>query len=167
MENWLQKIEDSVIYTSLRQVMKRGRAGGTAYTDRIAAAHPNYLHEMFRTATQLVGDDATFDLIARTMNLQSAALDNMPTLTLDKLKLYRWFRKNKGKERKTVERPLLMEEQRQARLQHAQLIQTLTQQGRIIIYLDEKWFYCFLRRKKQKHLPRAPFEPEGADRMRI
>jgi hypothetical protein len=75
---------------------------------------------MFRTATQLVGDDATFDLIARTMNLQSAVLENMPTLTLDKFKLYRWFRKNKGKERKTVDRPLLTEEHRRARLQRAQ-----------------------------------------------
>ncbi len=27
-----------------------------------------------------------FDLIARTMSLQSAALENMPTLTLDKFK---------------------------------------------------------------------------------
>ncbi len=167
LENWFKKIEESVRVTNARRAIKSGRAGRTAYTDHITAAHPNYLHEMFRTATQLVGDDATFDLLARTMNLQSAALENMPTLTLDKFKLYRWFHKNKGKERKTVERPLLMEEHKQARLHHVQLIQTLTQQGRTIIYLDEKWFYCFLRRKKQKHLPRAPFDPEGADRMRI
>jgi hypothetical protein len=40
MENWLQKIEDSVRNTSLKRVMKCGRAGRTAYTDRIAAAHP-------------------------------------------------------------------------------------------------------------------------------
>jgi hypothetical protein len=98
---------------------------------------------MFRTATQLVEDDAMFNLNARTMNLQSAALDNMPTLTLDKFKLYRWFHKNNGKERKPVERPLLMEEHKQARLQHTQLIQILMQQGRIIMHLDKKWFYCF------------------------
>jgi hypothetical protein len=36
---------------------------------------------------QLEGDDAMFDLIARIMNLQPAALENMPTVTFDKFKL--------------------------------------------------------------------------------
>jgi hypothetical protein len=108
-----------------------------------------------------------FDLIARTMSLQSAALQNMPTLTLDKFKLYRWFHKSKGAEKRTVERPILIEEHKQARLQHEQLIQKLTLRGRAICYLDEKSLYCFSRKKKQEHLPRAPFKQEGAERLGI
>ncbi len=54
-----------------------------------------------------------------------------------------------------------------ARLHHADLIQNLHRQGKTICYLDEKWFYCFSRRKTQKYLPRAAFEEEGVDRMRV
>jgi hypothetical protein len=82
LENWFKKGR-IVRVTNAKQAIKQGRAGRTAYMDHITAAHPNYLHEMFRTATQLVKDDTTFDLPTRTMNLHAVALENMPTLTLD------------------------------------------------------------------------------------
>jgi hypothetical protein len=41
-------------------------------------------------------------------------------------------------------------------------MQELLQQGAIIGYLDEAWKYL---RMKMKHLPRAEFEEEGADRI--
>ena len=65
------------------------------------------------------------------------------------------------------EKPLLTEEHKASRLEHANIIRTLHEQGAIICYLDEKWFYLFSHRKKSKHLPRAEFEEEGADRMRV
>jgi hypothetical protein len=40
-------------------------------------------------------------------------------------------------------------------------------EGAIICYLDEKWFYLFSRRRHAKHLPRAEFEEEGVDRIRV
>jgi hypothetical protein len=112
--------------------------------------YPEYLHEMFRHATDLLGDDATVKELALAMNLQSAAMEDRPSLRMNKFNLLRWFKKNKGIEKRTVQRPILTNEQKIARLQHAELIQNLDQQGKTICYLDEKWFYCFSRRKKQK-----------------
>jgi hypothetical protein len=66
-----------------------------------------------------------------------------------------------------VFRPILTEAHKVSRLQHAEQIHTLMGQGAAICYLDEKWFYLFSRRKKSKHLPRAEFEAEGADRIRV
>jgi hypothetical protein len=61
----------------------------------------------------------------------------------------------------------LINEHKIARLCHAELIQNLLCQGKTICYLNEKWFYCFSRRKKQKYLPKAPFEEEGLERVRV
>jgi hypothetical protein len=41
----------------------------------------------------------------------------------------------------------------------------LLQQGAIIGYLDKAWKYLWSLRKKMKHLPRAGFEEEGADKI--
>ena len=112
--------------------------------------YPEYLHEMFRHATDLLGDDATVKELALAMNLQSAAMEDRPSLRMNKFNLLRWFKKNKGIEKRTVQRPILTNEQKIARLQHAELIQNLHHQGKTICYLDEKWLYCFSRRKKQK-----------------
>jgi len=118
LEKWLKEIDDAVRNRNARlalHIKHKGRAG-TSYTDRITRAHPTYLHEMYRQATSLLGDDATFEETAAIMNLQSTGLEGLPTLTLNKLSLYWWFKKNKGAERRTVERPLLSEEHKQARL---------------------------------------------------
>jgi hypothetical protein len=37
----------------------------------------------------------------------------------------------------------------------------------VLVYIDEKWFYLSSRHKKSKHLPRAEFEPEEADKIRV
>jgi hypothetical protein len=50
------------------RVKHKGRAG-TSYTDRITRAHPMYLHELYRQATSLLGDDATFEETAAMVNL--------------------------------------------------------------------------------------------------
>ncbi len=160
-------MEASVRFNNMRQAMRRRKGGRTSYTDLITVEYPEYLHEMFRHATDLLGDNATFKELASAMNLQSATMEDRPSLRMNKFNLLRWFKKNKGIEKRTVHRPILTNEHKIARLQHAELIQNLHRQGKTICYLDEKWFYCFSRRKKQKYLPRAAFEEEGADRMRI
>ncbi len=55
---------------------------GSGYTDCITAAHPTHLHEMFRQATNLLGDDATYEEIAAMIKLQPAGLQDLPKLTL-------------------------------------------------------------------------------------
>ncbi len=126
-------------------MIRRGRAGRTAYTDLITAEHPTYLHELFRQATNLLGDNASFEELAMAMNANSAARANLPTLTLDKFTLYRWFKKNRGKEKRMKERPLLTEEHKRARLELAERLLTLIEEGAFICYLDEKLFYLFMR----------------------
>ncbi len=64
-------------------------------------------------------------------------------------------------------RPLLTEEHKQARIQYINEIRTLTDQGATIGFEDEAWKYLWSRRKKMKHLPRAPFEEQGADRVQV
>jgi hypothetical protein len=66
-------------------------------------------------------------------------------MDLKKWSLLRWFKKNKGKEKRAVFRPLLTEEHKASQIQHAQWILTLIAQGAAICYLDEKWFYLFSR----------------------
>ena len=100
------------------------------------------------------------------MNLQSTVEQNLPTLNLTKWTLRRWFVKNKGKEKRHVEKPLLTPEHKQARVLFARRLLTMIQQGLPILFLDEKWMYLFSRRKQLKHLPRAPFEEEGIDNLR-
>jgi hypothetical protein len=75
--------------------------GSTSDTDSITAHHPTYLHELCCSATNLLGDDATFTSIADLMNQQSAVHQNLPMLNLTHLQLNRWFKKNKGKEKWT------------------------------------------------------------------
>jgi hypothetical protein len=70
-----------------------------------------------------------------------STVDQRPTIKLKKDSLRRWFENNKGKERHAVFRPLLTEEQKQARLQYIEDIRTLNEQGAIIRFEDEAWNY--------------------------
>ena len=91
--------------------------------------------------------------------------NGLPVLRLNKFSLRRWFLKCKGTFRRTVVRPLLTEEHLQARVEYCDRVLGLIEQNKVIVYLDEKWFYITSRRKKSKHLPLGPFEPAGSDRI--
>jgi hypothetical protein len=88
-------------------------------------------------------------------------------MKLNKWSLLRWFKKNKGKKKRAVIRPLHAEEHKTSQIQHVQWIHTLIAQGAVICYLDKKWLYLFSCCKKSKHLPQAEFEAEGTDRIRV
>jgi hypothetical protein len=83
-----------------------------------------------------LGDDATFSEIATQMNLIST-VDQRPTIHLNKESLRRWFKKNKGKEKRAVFRPLLTEDHKQIRLQYVHEIRTLNEQGATYGFEDE------------------------------
>ncbi len=144
-QNWIERIEDSVNYSSAKNEFQSKHKGKTSYTGRIPMIYPTYLHNLGRQATTLLGDNATFEELARAMNLQSSAEQNLPTLNLTMWTLLRWFKKNKGKEGRHVEKPLLKMEHKQARIQFAELLCTLIERGEIIIFEDEKWFYPWSR----------------------
>jgi len=113
--------------------------GIRSQTARVEAEHPTYLHELYQYATAILGNVATFAELAAQMNLLSA-VDKRPIMNLNKWSLLRWFKKNKGKEKRAVFRPLLTEEHKANRIQH---------------------------QKKTKHLPQAEFKAEATDRIRV
>ncbi len=57
LEKWLNKMEDSVRFNNARQTMKRRKGDRTSYTDLITTKNPEYPHEMFHHATELLGDN--------------------------------------------------------------------------------------------------------------
>jgi hypothetical protein len=83
IENWLEK-KVSVRFTSQIQIVKRGKDGPTAYTYLITDPRPIYMHELFRWATRLLGDNAMFEKLAMAMNMKSEAQENLSALNLDK-----------------------------------------------------------------------------------
>jgi hypothetical protein len=82
---------------------------------------------MYRHATELLCNDATFEELALAMDLQSTTVENMPLLRMNKFNLLRWFKKNKGI-KKIVRRPILANEHKIARLSCVGLIQNLHRQ---------------------------------------
>ena len=87
-------------------VLAKNFKGKTSYMDMITDAYPTYLHEMWCQATQILGNATTFHEISIQRNLQTEALHERPTLQLEKFKLWRGFKKNKGKKRRKVSTPL-------------------------------------------------------------
>jgi hypothetical protein len=76
---------------------------------RVEKEHPTNLHTLYCHATSILGDISTFADLAGQMNLLSA-VDGRQEMNLNKWSLLRWFKKNKGKEKRAVFRPLLTEE---------------------------------------------------------
>jgi len=62
----LQKFKASLLNTSAMNVCKSKHKGSTSQV-----TNPTYLHELYRQATYILGDDATFSKIAAKMKLLS------------------------------------------------------------------------------------------------
>ena len=135
--------------------------------DRVDANDPTYLFSLYRYATGLLGDSATFDEIADVMTQKSAAEQEHETININRLQLLRWFHKKGGKEKSCIEKPYLSNQQKVARLEWSQEMLTLLESNAVICYLDEKWFYTSSRRRSLKYLPKANFEAEGADKLKV
>jgi len=164
LHTWMKESEMQFSTGNTSSLAKSKHKGTEKYTDIITRDHPHLLHQLFRYSTSILGDNASFDEIANLMNTQSAAMGNgTPVLTLNEYNLGKWFKKSKGILRRTVVRPLLTEEHLQARVEYCHRVLGLIEQDKVIIYLDEKWFYIMSRRKKSKYLPLGPLEPAGSD----
>jgi hypothetical protein len=119
LEEWLKQFRASVLDTSASKMFSSKHKGIISQTARVEAEHPTYLHEHYQCATTIIGDVATFNEIATQINLLSMD-DKMPTMNLNKWSLQRWFKKNKGKEKRPVFRPMLTEAHKASRLKHAE-----------------------------------------------
>jgi hypothetical protein len=140
LEEWLKKIEDSFSFSSAKNVFRSKHKRKTSYIDCITAVYPAYLHNLWQHATTLLGDNATYAELTIPMNLQSTTEAVTRTLALTKWSLYRWFKKNKGKERRHCEKPLLMVDPKQRRVAYANEQLTMIARNEVDIYLDEKTF---------------------------
>jgi hypothetical protein len=168
VEYWIKNIEQSAMMNGAGNVLAKKYKGKASYTDMITNASPTYLHDMWRQATRILSDAATFHEISLQINLQSEALHDRPMLQLDKFKLWRWFKKNKGKKHRKVSRPLLTEQHKEMRLTFAQsMLERIEEEEEINFYEDEKWAYEESQQKCLKYLPCANFEEAGADRLQV
>ncbi len=78
-------------------MLKSKYKGKTSYVESVTREHPTYLHHMFHQATLTLGDAASFEELALQINQQSVVQQGQPTLQLNKYKIWRWFKENKGK----------------------------------------------------------------------
>jgi hypothetical protein len=106
----------------------------------IDAVDATYLKQLYRYATSLHGDVATFEELADAMNAKANIENVLPEHTkpmhLSQGQLKRWFKNKKGKSYSSKEKPFLSEEQMEARVIHAQRIQELYRREAIVTYLD-------------------------------
>jgi hypothetical protein len=77
------------------------------YTERIKAAYPGYLHDVYHCALKAVGVEATWwSEIALAMNADSTRINDKPNLERLKKKLRGWFKANNGKVKKQILPPI-------------------------------------------------------------
>lgn len=159
---WYDKAQKGIA-TGNARAMSRSFTHTPSYTDRIEKEHPGYLHELYRYAIRTRGILSTFSEIAETMNSKSATSEETrPVLKLHRLQVYRWFKKNKGKELSAKEKPILTDELKRQRVEWVRKWGELFKnKDTPVCYLDEKWFYTSSRRRKIKYLPPGPGENQN------
>jgi hypothetical protein len=69
LEKWLNRVINNILHSSSTAITTNNHKEKPSYTDSITQQHPTYLHELFRAATNLLGDDATLAMLAQKMNL--------------------------------------------------------------------------------------------------
>ncbi len=66
-------------------------------TEDVEEKAPGFLHQCYRGAIKEEGVEASFVVLAETMNSISQTIEDKPNLTLSKSTLYEWFKNNNGK----------------------------------------------------------------------
>ncbi|MGH3054917.1 MAG: hypothetical protein ACRDL7_08070, partial [Gaiellaceae bacterium] len=163
---WLTLFEKAEIAGNPNPLASK-RKGAISLMQKLDQSHPNYLHELYRRAIDVLGTQATFQEIAEQMSLHSKVPgETRPQVDISKGQVRRWFKRHRGKEKRLAPKPLLTEELKGKRLFWAQeILQMLERRDFYYAFLDEKWFYTTSRRKKMKSLPQGPFEATGAERV--
>ena len=99
---------------------------------------------------------------------KSSAEEAHDTLELNRRKVWRWFKKQGGKEKSSyLEKPYLTEERKQDRMEWATTMKGLLTNNQIIVHLDEKSFYTTSHRCTYTCLPHAGFEDQGVDSIHV
>jgi hypothetical protein len=169
LEEWIKQLEQSArVSGCIRGLNSKHKGKQTCYIDSTNAVDETYLKRLYRYASSLHGDVATFKELADAMNAKENVLpEHKKPMHLSQGQVKHWFNSKKGKSYSIKEKPFLSEEQKEGRVRRAQRTQELKRRGAIITYLDEKWFYILSWRHRLKYLPREDFEPEGWDQLKV
>ena len=152
---WRDQLYKSLADGISNPIGRKEVRGRKAHTDMIEEKEPGCLRELCRHAARMKGAMATFKELADCMSAKSATPDeDRLTISLHRLQLFRWWKKQGGKEKSSIEKPRLTPEHCGKRLDWIEKWEDITTDPNIpVAYLDEKWFYTTARRRKIKMLP--------------
>ena len=152
---WRDQLYKSLTDGISNPIGRKEVRGRKAHTDMIEEKEPGHLRELHRHAARMKGAMATFKELADCMSAKSATPDeDRLTISLHRLQLFRWWKKQGGKEKSSIEKPRLTPEHCRKRLDWIEKWEDITTDPNIpVAYLDEKWFYTATRRRKIKMLP--------------
>ena len=169
IHKWRDQLYKSLIDGVSNPIGRKEARGRKAYTDMIEEKEPGYLRELYRHATRIKGAMATFKELADCMSSKSATPDEARmSINLHCHQLFRWWKKQGGKEKSSIEKPRLTPEYCKKRLDWIEQWENITTDPNIpVAYLDEKWFYTTSRRRKIKTLPLSSEELNSRNRASI
>jgi hypothetical protein len=162
--NW-EESQGKMMISDQSLMYETNHKGRTSLIADLEMQQPQYVITLFREAVKLIGATASFHELALKMNELSR--DREEPFEFNRKSLAQWFRRLGGKERSgRLEKPVLTQEHMEKRVEWAQTMQT-NMADKVIVHLDEKWFYCNTRRKKYKDLGLQHGEEAGADELPI
>ena len=143
---WRDQLYKSLADGISNPIGRKEVRGRKACTDMIEEKEPGHLRELHRCATRMKGAMATFKELADCMSAKSATPDeDRLTISLHHLQLFRWWKKQGGKEKLSIEKPRLTPEHCRKRLDWIEKWEDITTDPNIpVAYLDEKWFTLLL-----------------------
>jgi hypothetical protein len=175
-KRWYEKLKKKEIGSEDMQritTMFRDHSGNCSvpFTTKLQQLFPELLHTLFRYAGNTHGYDANTSILVNSMNNKSKALypncEVRGKLKLSKYNFDRFFKENKGVVKEPTIKPRLSKEHKASRVvfckRNKKRINRKKKRDRKYVkfhycFIDEKWFYVFTKRKKNKYLPPALFE---------
>ena len=150
---WRDQLYKSLADGISNPIGRKEVRGRKAHTDMIEEKEPGHLRELCRHAARMKGAMATFKELADCMSAKSATPDeDRLTISLHRLQLFRWWKKQGGKEKSSIEKPRLTPECCRKRLDWIEKWEDIATDPNIpVAHLDEKWFYtdCYSATKDQ------------------
>ena len=149
-----------------RRPLKGKHKGLTSYTDKFEEQYPCTIRKLFRYAQNTIGNQASYQDLARVMNSKAKGMASMPQTKFNSMNVWCWFRQQGGKEKSPKEKPFLTPDQKKAHkfwCEEEKARMANLGKDFYACLLDEKWFYVTFWRRKLKILPTG----EGEDSKEV
>ena len=149
---WRDQLYKSLADGISNPIGRKEVRGRKAHTDMIEEKEPGCLRELCRHAARMKSAMATFKELADCMSAKSATPDeDRLTISLHRLQLFRWWKKQGGEEKSSIEKPRLTPECCRKRLDWIEKWEDIATDPNIpVAHLDEKWFYTAARRRRSR-----------------